>query len=125
MGTVIGEMSFLFLGFLLLQLSNGVEQARVEEGVNDGPTKNENGIEDQVKELMQRVERMDITRKMETADLEKKLEAKNTEVENLEKRVKEIEAQKKNQNQEIVASLKSEIEEQCQEKVKSVWRMFS
>jgi len=119
MGTVIGEMSFLFLGFLLLQLSNGVEQARVEEGVNDGPTKNENGIEDQVKELMQRVERMDITRKMETADLEKKLEAKNTEVENLEKRVKEIEAQKKNQNQEIVASLKSEIEEQCQEKVKS------
>merc|ERR1712130_873165 len=85
--------------------------------VSMGPTKNENGIEDQVKELMQRVERMDITRKMETADLEKKLEAKNTEVENLEKRVKEIEAQKKNQNQEIVASLKSEIEEQCQEKV--------
>merc|ERR1712233_285548 len=130
-----GEMSFLLFMLLLLHLSNGVsvKQSRVEEGVNDEPTKNENDVGDQVKELMQRVERMEISWKTEKANLEKKLEAKNTEVEDLQKRMKkgeeemkEAEVQFENRVEEEVASLKSELrmeiadfQNQCQAEVKS------
>jgi len=97
---VFVKMSFLLFGFLLLHLCNGVsvKQLRVEEGVNDELTKNENGIGDQVKELMQRVEGM-----------EKKLEVKNTEVEDLQKRMKEAEVQFESRVEEEIAGLKSEL----------------
>merc|ERR1712210_155464 len=116
---VIPEMSLLLLGLLLVHqvLSNGVSSKRsgLEDAVKNDPTemmvKNENGIEDKFEELMQRVERMDISWKMEKANLERKLE-----VENLNKRVKEGELQFESRLKEVmlntqkeVASLKSEM----------------
>jgi len=103
---VFVKMSFLLFGFLLLHLCNGVsvKQLRVEEGVNDELTKNENGIGDQVKELMQRVEGM-----------EKKLEVKNTEVEDLQKRMKEAEVQFESRVEEEIAGLKSELRMQIED----------
>merc|ERR1712210_251493 len=145
---VIPEMSLLLLGLLLLHqvLSNGVSSKRsgLEDAVKNDPTemmvKNENGIKDKFEELMQRVERMDISWKMEKADLERKLEVKTLEVENLHKRVKEgevqlqkevaslksemtmqlkvVKAQQKNKNQEVAHSLKSEMETRCKGEVK-------
>ena len=79
-----------------------------------------NGTEDKFEELVQRVERMDISWKAEKAHLEKKLETKNVEVENLQKRVKQMEVQferrleeamlSTQKNQEIT-SLKSQMAE--------------
>merc|ERR1712210_449651 len=121
---VIPEMSLLLLGLLLVHqvLSNGVSSKRsgLEDAVKNDPTemmvKNENGIEDKFEELMQRVERMDISWKMEKANLERKLEVKTLEVENLNKRVKEGELQFESRLKEVmlntqkeVASLKSEM----------------
>merc|ERR1712037_559002 len=138
---VIPEMGLLLLGLLLLHqvLSNGVSSKRsgIEDAVKHDPTemmvKNENSIGDKFEELMQRVERMDISWKLEKANLERKLEVKNVEVENLHKRVKEGEGQfesrleevtmqvkedMKNKNQEVAHSLKSEMEKQCKAEVK-------
>merc|ERR1712037_175172 len=130
---VIPEMSLLLLGLLLVHqvLSNGVSSKRsgLEDAVKNDPTemmvKNENGIEDKFEELMQRVERMDISWKLEKANLERKLEVKNEEVENLHKRVKEGELQFESRLKEVmlttqkeVASLKSDGEAQCKAEVK-------
>ena len=92
--SVFAEMSFLLFGFLLLRLVSNCVSAKqtgleVDVAVNEIMFKNENSIGVQVKELMQKVESMDISWKTEKADLDTKLEAKNTEVENLQKRVKE------------------------------------
>merc|ERR1712037_252352 len=121
---VIPEMSLLLLGLLLVHqvLSNGGSSKRsgLEDAVKNDPTemmvKNENGIEDKFEELMQRGERMDISWKMEKANLERKLEVKTLEVENLNKRVKEGELQFESRLKEVmlntqkeVASLKSEM----------------
>jgi len=134
-------MPFLLLLLLVLPLSNRVssEESRLEEEKYE--SENLNGIDKKVDELMQRMERMDISWELEKADLEKKLETKNEEVENLQKRMKEGELQlesrveelKKNQNQEIkslkkqvteieskveeVASLKSEMRADVKEEV--------
>ena len=136
--SVIPEMSLLLLGLLLLHqvLSNSVssKQSGLEDAVKNDPTemmvKNENSIGDKFEELMQRVERMDISWKLEKANLERKLEVKTLEVENLHKRVKEGEVQfesrleevtmqvkedMKNKNQEVAHSLKSEMETRCSE----------
>merc|ERR1712210_416157 len=130
---VIPEMSLLLLGLLLVHqvLSNGVSSKRsgLEDAVINDPTemmvKNENGIEDKFEELMQRVERMDISWKMEKANLERKLEVKTLEVENLNKRVKEVELQFESRLKEVmlntqkeVASLKSDGEARCKAEVK-------
>merc|ERR1712110_933036 len=130
---VIPEMSLLLLGLLLLHqvLSNGVfaKQSGLEDAVINDPTemmvKNENSIGDKFEELMQRVERMDISWKLEKANLERKLEVKNVEVENLHKRVKEGEVQFESRLKEVmlttqkeVASLKSDGEAQCKAEVK-------
>ena len=87
-----------------------------------------NGTEDKFEELVQRVERMDISWKAEKAHLEKKLETKNVEVENLQKRVKQMEVQferrleeamlSTQKNQEIT-SLKSQMAE-LQKQLKEV-----
>merc|ERR1712010_323338 len=71
-----------------------------------------NNDQDKDDELMQRVERMEISWKAEKAHLENKLEAKNVEVENLQEQLKKVmlSTQKKNENTvEEVASLKSEM----------------
>merc|ERR1712210_431207 len=127
---VIPEMSLLLLGLLLLHqvLSNGVSSKRsgLEDAVKNDPTemmvKNENGIEDKFEELMQRGERMDISWKLEKANLEEKLEVKTLEVENLHKRVKEGGLQFESRLEEVmlntlkeVASLKSEMTMQLKE----------
>ena len=69
---------------------------------------------------------MDISWKTEKADLETKLEAKNTEVENLQKWMKEAEVQFESRVEEEIAGLKSELrmeiadfQNQCQAEVKS------
>merc|ERR1711934_15268 len=94
--------------------------------------KNENGIGDKFEELMQRVERMDISWKTEKADLEKKLETKNVEVENLQQQLKEMKLQfaeiesrveevmlRSQKNQEV-ASLKSEVRAEVKKEVDKV-----
>merc|ERR1712154_53102 len=117
------EMPLLILLLLVLPLSNRVssEESKLEE--EKYKSENLNGIDKKVDELMQRMERMDISWKLENAGLEEKLEIKNAEVENIQKRMKEGEpqferrveelmrrTQKKNQNQEI-KSLKKQVTE--------------
>ena len=122
--SVIAEMPLLLLLLLVLPFSDRVssEQSGVEENVEEEEKSEKlNDIDKKVDELMQRMERMDISWKLEKADLEKKLEVKNAEVENLQKRVKEgelqfesraeelmLSTQRKNENQEI-ASLKKQV----------------
>merc|ERR1712037_716516 len=123
------EMPLLLLLLLVLPLSNRVssEQSRLEE--EKYKSENLNGIDKKADELMQRMERLDISWKLEKADLEKKLETKNAEVENLQERVKEgevqfesrvegliLRTQRKNENQEV-ASLKSEMRADVKEEV--------
>ena len=113
-------MSFLLLLLLVLPLS---EQSGLEDAFKEDPEetiyKSGEGIEYKLEQLMQRMERMD--------DLEKKLETKNVEVENLQQQLKEMKVQfadierrveevmlstqKKNQNHEV-ARLKSEMREE-------------
>ena len=66
-----------------------VKQSRLEDA-NDP---NEIGIEDKLEELLKKVERMDIGWKMEMTHLENKLEPKTVEVENLQKRLTDVELQ--------------------------------
>ena len=88
-------MSLLPLLLLILPLLNceSVKKLTLEENVRDNSEetmcKSEklNSLENKFEELVQRMERMDTSWKMEKAHLEKKLETKNVEVENLEKRV--------------------------------------
>merc|ERR1712037_76941 len=122
-------MPLPLLLLLVLPLSNRVssEQSRLEE--EKYKSENLNGIDKKADELMQRMERLDISWKLEKADLEKKLETKNAEVENLQERVKEgevqfesrvegliLRTQRKNENQEV-ASLKSEMRADVKEEV--------
>ena len=114
--SVIAEMSFLLLGLLLLHICNGVssKQSGLEEAVKDDPTemvvKNENGFEDKFKELMQRMERMDINWKLEKAHLETKLETQNVEMGNLQKQFEEMKVQFGNKDKEA-AALKKQVKE--------------
>ena len=62
------------------------------------------GTEDKFEELMKRMDRLDISWKTEKAHLEKKLERKNVEVENLQKRVKEMEVQFESRVEEAMLS---------------------
>ena len=134
------EMPLLQLLLLVLPLSNLVssEQSGLKE--NDlGRMMNKieklNGIEDRFEEVMQRMEGMDISWKTEKADLEKKLETKNEEVENLQTQLKGILTTQKKNHQEVASlksemtvqmqkvqeknqSLKSEVENHCQAEVK-------
>ena len=131
-------MLFLLFGFLLLHFSNceAVKQSGLEDAVKSDPQemmyKSENGIGDKSEELLQKVERTDIDWKLEKIHLENKLEAKNAEVENLQKRLTEMEVQlesrveevllrtqKKNENQEV-ASLKGEIRAEVKKEVEKV-----
>ena len=110
--SVIIEMSFLLFGFLFLHLSNceSVTQSRLGEAVKSDPQmmfKSEIGIGDKLEELLQKVERMDISWKLEKAYLENKLEAKNVEVESLQKMLK---VQLGDNNKEVV-KLKNQVTE--------------
>ena len=94
-----------------------------------------NSLENKFEELVQRMERMDTSWKMEKAHLEKKLETKNVEVENLDKRVNagevqfaELETrtdevmlstQKRNQNQDV-ASVRSAVSAELEKKLEEV-----
>ena len=94
-----------------------------------------NSLENKFEELVQRMERMDTSWKMEKAHLEKKLETKNVEVENLDKRVNagevqfaELETrtdevmlstQKRNQNQDV-ASVRSAVSAKLEKKLEEV-----
>ena len=72
-------MSLLLLLLLLLHLSNCVsaKQSGLEDSVRDDPEKMTykseklHGIDKKVDQLLQRMERMDISWKKETANLEK------------------------------------------------------
>merc|ERR1711990_499048 len=120
----MGEMSTLLFGFLILHLSTcaSSKQPGLEENVGGDPKekmcKREklNGIEEKVEDLLQRMEIMDTRWKLEKALLEEKLDIKNVEVEDLQKQLKE--AKRKNENQEVAKSLRSEMENQCKAEVK-------
>ena len=93
------EMSFLLLLHLLLHLCVSAKQSRLEEMVKDDLEETVyksgklNNDQDKDDELMQRVERMEISWKAEKAHLENKLEAKNVEVENLQRQLEEMKVQ--------------------------------
>ena len=119
-------MSFLLFGFLLLHICNGVssKQYKLEDAVKNDPTKimfkNENGIGDKFEELMQRVERMDISWKLEKADLEKKLETKNVEVENQQQQLKEMKVQFAEIESRMAVSVKSEVKVEVKKELDKV-----
>ena len=89
-------MLLLLFGFLLLHFSSceAVKQSGLEDAVKNDPqemmVKSENGIGDKVEELLKRVERM------EEAHTDEKLEAKNLEVENLQRQLEEMKVQFEN-----------------------------
>ena len=94
-------MPLLLIGLQLLHLCNG--GSAVKSDPIEIMIRNENGIEDQVKELMQKVEKM-----------ENKLETKSVEVEILQTQLKEVQ-KKKHQNHEVE---KNEMAMQCKAEVK-------
>merc|ERR1712210_224564 len=97
------EVPLLLLLLLVLPLSNPVSSrpSRLEENMKEEKSEKLNDIDKKVEKLIQRMERMDI--------LEKKLEIKNVEVENLQQQVKEGELQFESRVEEEIASLKSEL----------------
>ena len=105
-------MLHLLLLHLLFHLCVSAKQTRLEDTVKDDLEeemyKSENNVNEREEELMQRMERMDISWKTEKADLEKKLETMNAEMEKLQKRVKEGEVQIGDIN-EGSASLKKQV----------------
>jgi len=110
------EMPLLLLLLLVLPLSNRVSSrpSGLKENMKEEKSEKLNDIDKKVEKLIQRMERMDI--------LEKKLETKNVEVENLQKLVKEGEVLN---TLKEVASLKSELtmqiadlQNQCKAEVK-------
>jgi len=106
------EMPLLLLLLLVLPLSNRVSSrpSGLKENMKEEKSEKLNDIDKKVEKLIQRMERMDI--------LEKKLEIKNVEVENLQQQVKEGELQFENRVEEEIASLKSELTIQIGEEVK-------
>ena len=113
---VIAEMSLLLQLLLLLFLSNcvTVQQSSLEEAVGYDLEETTNksdkvtGIESKSEELTQRMERMEISWKLEKANLETKLETKNVEVENLQEQLKEVKVHFESRMEEV-ASLPSEM----------------
>merc|ERR1712037_878783 len=110
------EMPLLLLLLLVLPLSNRVSSrpSGLKENMKEEKSEKLNDIDKKDEKLIQRMERMDI--------LEKKLETKNVEVENLQKLVKEGEVLN---TLKEVASLKSELtmqiadlQNQCKAEVK-------
>merc|ERR1712037_733688 len=110
------EMPLLLLLLLVLPLSNPVSSrpSGLKENMKEEKSEKLNDIDKKDEKLIQRMERMDI--------LEKKLETKNVEVENLQKLVKEGEVLN---TLKEVASLKSELtmqiadlQNQCKAEVK-------
>ena len=105
-------MLHLLLLHLLFHLCVSAKQTRLEDTAKDDLEeemyKSENNVNEREEELMQRMERMDISWKTEKADLEKKLETMNAEMEKLQKRVKEGEVQIGDIN-EGSASLKKQV----------------
>jgi len=97
------EMPLLLLLLLVLPLSNPVSSrpSGLKENMKEEKSEKLNDIDKKVEKLNQRMERMDI--------LEKKLEIKNVEVENLQQQVKEGELQFESRVEEEIASLKSEL----------------
>ena len=111
-------MSPLLFGFILLHLSNCLSsiQSGLEEDVGGSKTENLNGIEEKVDDLFRRMERMDISWKLEKALLEAKLEAKNVEAEDLQNQINE----NRNKNQEVADRLKSEVEAEVKKELNKV-----
>ena len=118
------EMSVLLLLHLLLYNVSSPNQSMLEDiDLEKTKYKSEklNNVIENEEELMQRMEIMESSWKMEKVNLEKKLETKNVEVENLQQELKEVKVQfaeikskmedlmlKIQKNQEI-DNLKSEI----------------
>ena len=81
-------MSFLLLLLLVLPLCVSAKHSGLEETVKDDleetmyKSEKLSNVNEEV--LMQRMERMEISWETEKADLEKKLETKNVEIENLQ-----------------------------------------
>ena len=75
-------MSHLLLLHLLFQICASAKQSGFE-GLDERMYKNENSVNERVEELMQRMERMEISWETEKADLEKKLEGKLEEISSL------------------------------------------
>merc|ERR1712018_456595 len=98
---VIAEMSFLLFGLLLLHLlSNCVNAKQIELEEDLGGDLEEtmyksqlNGHEMKVEELLQRMERMEISWKLDKAHLENKLESQNMELEKHQKQLEEMKVQ--------------------------------
>ena len=128
-------MSPLLFGFLLLHLSNcgSSKQFGLEDAIKDGPeetmykSKKLNSIEEKEEEY--KVERMNISCKMELENLRQQLEEMkvqfgngNKEVADLKSQVEENETKLdemiKNQSQDVAKSLKSEMKMECKAEVK-------
>ena len=128
--SVIAEMSFLLVLHLLLHLGNCVlaKQSRLEETIKDDLKKaifkNEklNKVTEKEEELMQRMERTDISWKMEKEHLENELETKNVEVENLQQQLKEMKVQfaEIESRVEDIATFKSEMRAEVRKELDKV-----
>ena len=88
----------------------GLENA-VKDGSKECKCEELNGIAEQVKELMQRMERMDISWKEEKAHLENRLDTKNVEMEDLRRRLEEVELLLESRVEEVMARTQSRNEE--------------
>ena len=90
--SVVAEMLHLLLLHLLFHICVSAKQTRLEDTVKDDLEeemyKSENNVNEREEELMQRMERMEISWKTEKADLENKLEEKNVEVEKLQQQLR-------------------------------------
>ena len=113
-------MSLLLLLLLLLTIYNceSFGKSRLEDAARDDPeetmnkSEKPNSTEAKFEELEQRMERMDISWKLEKARLEKKLETKNVElVENLQQQLEEVKVQFESRMEEVekVATLEKQV----------------
>ena len=121
---------FLLVLYLLLHLGICVsaKQSRLEETIKDDLKKaifkNEklNKVTEKEEELMQRMERTDISWKMEKEHLENELETKNVEVENLQQQLKEMKVQfaEIESRVEDIATFKSEMRAEVRKELDKV-----
>ena len=124
--SVVTEMSFLLLLHLLLHLCVSAEQSELEETIKDDQEetmyKSEKLYNVNEEEMMQRVERTDVSWKTEKAHLENKLETKNMEVENLQQQLKEMKVQfaEIESRVEEISGLKSEMRAEVKKEVDKV-----
>ena len=106
-------MSLILLGLLLFHMScvfAGLEDA-VKDDSKECKCEELNSIGEQVKELMQRMERMDISWNVEKAHLENRLDTKNVEMEDLRRRLEEVELPLESRVEEVMARTQSGNEE--------------